>query len=178
MLARTARRLLLETLAVIVLWVDDLPALLYEASHADKSRSARDFNKVFANRLVRRKLRKLGGTPGSPLAAGRPARAAVSIPEWTTFGRFFMGANVMYFEPEERETLALLALWTGEGAVVKPGGQLVCTRYHPNSPRVRELLRWEEITESLQQDQVEILNALLADGVEPRQATATARSLT
>jgi len=162
-----------------LLQVDDIQRLLIDAldSGADVTGTIpmTISRRTFAKRAVRRRLVRIATRRRRASTLGTSVHAIVCIPEWSRMGRSFFGVPGIHYNPVETETLALLALWTGEGMAPQPGSRIVTTAHHPSTDAVRNLLRWRELDDDWTVEQLEILAVLLGDGVEYDEAIDIAR---
>lgn len=159
-----------------VLRIGDVPRLLLDASRSDVPVRETVAGKTFSKKPVRRKLGRIAGGKGRPLVAGERVHAIVCVPDWLRMGRYSFGMSGNYYGPVETETLALLALWTGEGTMPRVGACVVETSYHPCTDEARNLLGWHVLEDNWSVEQLEILTALLRDGAANDTAVEIARN--
>lgn len=174
--ARAARPFSLQELLTVpgflaarLLRVGDLQRLLLDVVEHRGAGPA-----VLTKRSVRRRLWRMTGGRGTPPEARR--RVVVRVPEWSAMGRSFFGMHENYYDPVETEILALLALWSGDGLLPRPGSSVLETSWHPRSDAARDLLLWRELDDTWTDEQFEILGTLLRDGVGHEDAIAIARN--
>jgi len=169
-------RILPAFLLACVLRAGDISRLLFDASRATVPLHETLAGRTFSTKSVRRKLERLAGGRGRRLVAAERVRVIVLVPDWLRMGRHFFGMSESYYGPVETEILALLALWTGEGSLPGAGPRILETSYHPLTDEARNLLGWRVLEGDWTGEQLEILGALLRDGVANDTAIEIARN--
>lgn len=159
-----------------VLQVNDIPQLLSDARASKPHVTETIPERAFSKRAVRRRLVCIAGEKRRVPRIRENGRALVRIPEWSSMGKSSFGMAGNYYDSLETETLALLALWVGEGFTPRPGSCTIDTAYHPFTSEARNFLEWRVLESDWTAEQLEILSTLLRDGVEHEDAIEIARN--